>query len=520
MPVFIELVTEPAFSFATQRYNESSRSRRAGLSSVRRPLRGLEIKEDTYAVFRVIRSDGTEIPLVDSGSATGESNFFSNFMLQSVQEARMEKHQILETFGETFVFFFGEMPRFLECSAIVVDSHNFNWKAEFLANYERYLRGTKLAELGACAYLFYNDNVVTGYLLQCDALDVADRPMEVQLRFRMMLVNYNNVSFVGDPNFPIRASVVIPDVLAGDGPNAPLRSALGGEALNALIAEGVGIRGESIGGQWVANGVIEQQGPLRSLIAHNQDEWTGEAPTLGSDYTQSPYVSTTQQVRDLNMAVTAALIQLGVNPDCAESPDSMFELSLGPSFFGAGVGVGFGSSGGAGATFGAGFGTRSGATFGTGFGLSGIGGGPSDPGAGLFGGAGASASLFGGARAGAGAGARVGGSTSGGAGASAGLSAGASFGIGASAGIGVGASVSGSSSNGASIDVAGVASAFASSVCSGTLDLSGVAGLAPYITNKGPIDSYAETFFGDALRRPGQQRQRALDLVNQRFRGF
>jgi hypothetical protein len=35
---------------------------------VRRPLRGVEIKDDTYAIIKVIRSDGKEVPLVDSGS--------------------------------------------------------------------------------------------------------------------------------------------------------------------------------------------------------------------------------------------------------------------------------------------------------------------------------------------------------------------------------------------------------------------------------------------------------------------
>jgi hypothetical protein len=88
MSVFIELVTENAFA-SNQAADNARRSRRAGLSSVRRPLRGLEIKENTYAVFRVIRSDGTEIPMVDSGSPSGENTFFSNFMLQSVREARM-----------------------------------------------------------------------------------------------------------------------------------------------------------------------------------------------------------------------------------------------------------------------------------------------------------------------------------------------------------------------------------------------------------------------------------------------
>ena len=78
-------------------------------------------------------------------------------MLQNVQEAHMEKHQIVETFGESYIFFFGEAPRFIDVSAVIINSHDFNWEAEWWDNYNRFLRGTKSVEQGARTYLFYDE---------------------------------------------------------------------------------------------------------------------------------------------------------------------------------------------------------------------------------------------------------------------------------------------------------------------------------------------------------------------------
>jgi hypothetical protein len=207
MAVFIELTTDP-FIENFQRLKDRndpalSRSGRAGLSNVRRPLRGIEIKEDTYASLKVIRSDGSEVPFMDSSAATGKSTSYSNFILQSVQEQRMEKHQIIETFGDTYLYLFGEAPRFLDISAVLINSNDFNWEAEWWANWESTLSGSKSVEQGARVYLFYDDNVVEGYLLMSQAQKTSDQPVMVQMSFRMFVASTRNVSSVGDPNFPM-----------------------------------------------------------------------------------------------------------------------------------------------------------------------------------------------------------------------------------------------------------------------------------------------------------------------------
>lgn len=226
MAVFISLETEPFEDNMRQMAQGKpgsggsiSRSARAGMTTARRPLRGIEIKTDTYGFIQIIRSDGTIVPLVDQGTTGGTGDSTSSFLLQSVQEARMEKHQIIETFGEPYIFFFGESPRFLDCQAILVNTNDFNWEAEWWDNWDNRVRGTKTVEQGARTYLFYDDTIVEGYMLMASAVKTSDQPWTVQLTWRMFVTSYRNVSFVGDPNFPVAAEIYIPpniDLVSAD----------------------------------------------------------------------------------------------------------------------------------------------------------------------------------------------------------------------------------------------------------------------------------------------------------------
>ena len=217
MAVFLELVTDAFEDVFTAQIADGqsaggARSSRAGRSMARRPVRGIEVKDDTYAYLKVIRSNGSELPLLDSSSPSGASSKgYTNFILQQVQEQRMEKHQIVETFGDSYVFFFGESPRFLDCTAMLINTHDFNWRAEWWHNYENYLRGTKLVELGARCYMFWDDIVVEGYILNAGASEISDQPYTVTMQFKFFVTKYQNISLINVEQFPIRSSVVLPE---------------------------------------------------------------------------------------------------------------------------------------------------------------------------------------------------------------------------------------------------------------------------------------------------------------------
>lgn len=401
MPVFIELTTDAFAAVFQQRADKAAEARRAGLDRARRPLRGLELKDDTYAFLKIVRADGSEIKLIDSGSPDGFNTQYSNFILQSVSEARMEKHQIVETFGEPYIYFFGESPRFLDVSAVLVDSLDFNWYAEFWENYNRYFRGTRSVELGARTYLFYDDNVVEGYVLMAQAQKVSEQPLQARLTFRMYLTNYTNVTFVGDPNFPVRASVNLPPSVnlstadaytvgiagVGGATDAALQEARaiqaatgarqqaggfgGGNKLSDSIRGGTGSTGEPFTDGILLNairaldsavGAGSRTTPLRGLIADNFDEFTAFLPPPpASGEQQSPEEDTDGQpeAEDFPTTATQKSNQYGAN---INDPNMYARMGFGPRFSAA---SGFGLRGGAGVS--ASFGVSAVGSIGAGF---------------------------------------------------------------------------------------------------------------------------------------------------------
>lgn len=211
---------------------------------VRRPFRGYEIKEDTYCVMKVIRSNGREVPLVDAGSkitkkshairsetrksrdgsesqqylvepSEGMTFNYSNFIAQAIVEARSEKSQIVETFGEPYIFFFGEKPRILNVQGLLMNTLDFNWKNEFWKNYEHYLRGTRLVELDARVYLYYDDQIVEGYILDAQASHDSGLPYHVPFNFTVFVTAHTFLGAIDSSGlYPISTQVV--DVTSDD----------------------------------------------------------------------------------------------------------------------------------------------------------------------------------------------------------------------------------------------------------------------------------------------------------------
>lgn len=347
MAVYIELTTDPFDAkFADKKQYATSAG--AGLVSVRRPTRGLEIKDDTHAYIKLIRVDGVEIPMFDSSAENGMSTANSNFILQSVQEQRMEKHQIVETFGDTYLFLFGEAPRFLQIQATLINSLDFNWKAEFMANYETYLRGTKSVEMGARTYLFYDQNIVEGYILNCSIGESSDQPHLVPLSFQFFVTNAQNISLIGtgSENYPIRSSALVPD-------GVELTDTLGSEAMDALLSAQTNNRESALQKYQL------RDSPVRSFILNNRDEYTTPLQPTLLDLADEIRIRAEQQYREQQEAVDnleSALADIldAYGTEDSDDPFLMDDLGVGPTFLPAGIGVGLASGqAGASATFGA-----------------------------------------------------------------------------------------------------------------------------------------------------------------------
>jgi hypothetical protein len=191
---------------------------------VRRPVRGLQIKDDTYATLQVRTADGQNLPLFDAGGQLvdeknpigGRTFRYSNFLIQNTVEQRAEKTQIVQTFGESYIFFYGEQPRTLVVQGVLLNSEDFNWRAEWWENYDQYLRGSACVRTKTRVYLSWDDIVVEGYVLDAQAQETAENRNYVTFSFTMFLTNYSNISDIGDPTFPRSGMEVQLDPFATD----------------------------------------------------------------------------------------------------------------------------------------------------------------------------------------------------------------------------------------------------------------------------------------------------------------
>jgi hypothetical protein len=189
--------------------------------AVRRPYRGIQIKNDTYATISIINGRGEPIKLVSESSVSeelgngrkGEVDQYADFILQSVSEERVEKSQIVETFGDSFIFLFGERPRLVTFQGVLVNSEDFNWRSQFLHNYEQFLRGSKLVQRNARAFIAYDSIVLEGYPIQMNIIENSEEPNLVRFQMVMFLTNHADFSRIGVVDFP-GSGQTLPDIAA------------------------------------------------------------------------------------------------------------------------------------------------------------------------------------------------------------------------------------------------------------------------------------------------------------------
>jgi len=162
-------------------------------NNIRRPFYGIQVKDPRFAYISVFQDAGVQggslipISLKDSSAPGGWSNSNHNFILTDVSESRQEKMQVIETFGDHYTFFYGEKPIVLQCSGMLIDTQDFNWKNEWWYNYNNFLRGTKAVEHRSRVFLGFDDVLVEGYIMNCSAQYSKDQPNLAPFSFSILL---------------------------------------------------------------------------------------------------------------------------------------------------------------------------------------------------------------------------------------------------------------------------------------------------------------------------------------------
>jgi hypothetical protein len=114
---------------------------------------------------------------------------YSKFFLESYQEGHMERSQIVETFGDFYVFFFGERPPVYTFTGTLLNTKDINWKEDFMFYYENFLRGTKTVEYKAKVLLTYNLSQIEGFVLGVNMSAQAANDKGVQVSFQVLVTD-------------------------------------------------------------------------------------------------------------------------------------------------------------------------------------------------------------------------------------------------------------------------------------------------------------------------------------------
>lgn len=156
--------------------------------------RQIATKKDQEAVIRVVTTD--KIYKADQSKGAKKVNPlkqvippFTKFFLESVTENRMEKAQVIETFGEFVAFFFGSRPEVYQFSGRLLNTKDHDWKNDFQENYENFLRGTKAVENDSTVFIQYDDVLAEGFLMNCHLEYHGVTNNECPFNFSMLVIN-------------------------------------------------------------------------------------------------------------------------------------------------------------------------------------------------------------------------------------------------------------------------------------------------------------------------------------------
>ena len=126
---------------------------------------------------------------------------YSKFIINGVQEAHIERSQIVETFGDFYVFFYGERPPVYNFTGTLINTRNANWVTDWNFMYDNFLRGTKCVEQKARAIVTYGGRQIDGLMLDTSNTTVAATEGGVSFQFRMVVTSRKYLGFSEDFGF-------------------------------------------------------------------------------------------------------------------------------------------------------------------------------------------------------------------------------------------------------------------------------------------------------------------------------
>ena len=181
------------------------------LRSVPRPINGITVKPNTPAYIQVVTSSGDIVDVFDETSIADPSGnikkepkraAWTSWFLQSVREDRVEKTQLVETFGDSYIYSYGEKPRTLMFQGLLLNTEEYNWRAQFWKNWEQNFRATRLVESQARMYVRFDDILVEGYPINATVGQSSDSPNIMPFSFMFFVTNQIDLTALSNPASP------------------------------------------------------------------------------------------------------------------------------------------------------------------------------------------------------------------------------------------------------------------------------------------------------------------------------
>lgn len=134
---------------------------------------------------------------------------YSKFILDSVQESHTERSQIVETFGDFYVFMFGQRPPVYNFSGTLINAKNASWVTDFMYMYETYLRGTRCVDNNAVAIITYGGRQIEGLILNTSNQTAAATEAGVPFQFSIVVFERRYYNFSPDMGYSLDSKGVL-----------------------------------------------------------------------------------------------------------------------------------------------------------------------------------------------------------------------------------------------------------------------------------------------------------------------
>ncbi len=125
-------------------------------------------------------------------------NPYVGFFLVSVQEDRSEKAEIVPLPGDDYAaFFYGEMPRNIAFTGVLLNTEEDLWRDAFETLYEDHLRGTVNSARGSLVQIKYGERIVSGWLMNFSQSVRADSDLYTQFSFTVLVKSVHLLNIPG-----------------------------------------------------------------------------------------------------------------------------------------------------------------------------------------------------------------------------------------------------------------------------------------------------------------------------------